>query len=133
MDYHGFRSVKDYERECARVGFTARRVPFQKDGEMYFALIVSPPKTGTSIEAWTLFTADETSQVLDGVISGGTMDPAKYLRNGVDVNYLGKLAAHGYYPVNPDSSAAEPAPAPALSLEIVDDGTGFSQFSLLPM
>ena len=28
MDYHGFRSVKEYEKECARVGFRSeeRRV-----------------------------------------------------------------------------------------------------------
>ena len=56
MEYHGFRSIKEYENECARVGFTTRRVPFRKDGEPYFALITTPPghPTGTSIESWTL-------------------------------------------------------------------------------
>lgn len=100
MEYHGFRSVKEYENECARVCFTTRRVPFHKNGEKYFALITTPPghPTGTSVEAWTLFDADETAQVLDGVI------------NGLDVNYLGKLAAHGYRPDEPQDS---PAPAPA--------------------
>lgn len=132
MDYHGFRSLKEYESECARVGFSTRRVPFHKGNEKYFALVTSPQKTGTSIEAWTLFTADETAVVLDGIISGGTMDPAKYMRDGLDVNYLGKLAAHGYYPDNPDE-AANPAPAPAPALEIVEDGTDFPQFSLLPL
>ena len=53
MDYHGFRSVKEYEKECARVGFSTRRIPFHKGNEKYFALVTSPPKTGTSIEAWT--------------------------------------------------------------------------------
>ncbi len=111
MDYHGFRSVKDYESECARVGFTTRRIPFHdNDGAAYFALVTSPPKTATSVEAWTLFTADEGRAVLDGIISGGMMDPAKYLRGGVDVNYLGKLAAHGYFP---DNAQDAPAPAPA--------------------
>lgn len=132
MDYHGFRSVKEYEKECARVGFSTRRIPFHKGNKKYFALVTSPPKTGTSIEAWTLFTADETAVVLDGIISGGMMDPAKYMRDGLDVNYLGKLAAHGYYPDSPDE-AANPAPAPAPSLEIVEDGTDFPQFSLLSM
>ena len=132
MDYHGFRSVKEYESECARVGFATRRIPFCKGNEKYFALITSPQKTATSIEAWTLFTADETAVVLDGIISGGMMDPAKYMRNGLDVNYLGKLAAHGYYPDSPDE-ATNPAPAPAPSLEIVEDGTDFPQFSLLSM
>ena len=130
MDYHGFRSVKEYEKECARVGFSTRRIPFHKGNEKYFALVTSPPKTGTSIEAWTLFTADETAVVLDGIISGGMMDPAKYMRDGLDVNYLGKLAAHGYYP---EEAAAKSAPAPAPALEIVEDGTDFPQFSLLSM
>lgn len=132
MDYHGFHSVKEYEKECARVGFSTRRVPFHKGNEKYFALVTSPQKTGTSIEAWTLFTADETAVVLDGIISGGMMDPAKYMRDGLDVNYLGRLAAHGYYPDNPEE-AATPVPAPAPALEIVEDGTDFPQFSLLPM
>lgn len=130
MDYHGFRSVNEYENECARVGFSTRRVPFRKGNEKYFALVTSPQKTGTSIEAWTLFAADETAVVLDGIISGGMMDPAKYMRDGLDVNYLGKLAAHGYYPDNSEE-AANPAPVPAPALEIVEDGTDFPQFSLL--
>lgn len=99
MEYHGFRSVKEYERECVRIGFKTRRVPFCKGDEKYFALITTPPghSTGTSVESWTLFNAGETEVVLEGVISGGTMDPAEYMRGGVDVNYLGKLAAHGYH------------------------------------
>ena len=101
MEYHGFRSIKEHENECARVGFTTRRVPFHKDGEPYFALITTPPghPTGTSIESWTLFTADETSQVLDDVI------------NGHDANYLGKLFAHGYRPDSPQALGDKAAPA----------------------
>ncbi|NCE63041.1 hypothetical protein D1159_00245 [Pseudoflavonifractor sp. 524-17] len=112
MEYHGFRSIKEYEIECARVGFTTRRVPFRKNDEKYFALITTPPghPTGTSVESWTLFTADESAQVLDGIISGGMMDPAKYMRDGLDVNDLGKLAAHGYRPDEPQDT---PAPASA--------------------
>ena len=140
MEFHGFRSIKEYEKECARVGFSTRRVPFRKDGEKYFALITGGPKTATSIETWHLFTADESKELLDGVISGGAFMHAEdneygpgYMQKGVDVNYLGKLAAHGYYPEIPDSSAAESAPVPVLPLEIVEDGTGFSRFSLLPV
>ena len=112
MEYHGFRSIKEYENECARVGFTTRRVPFHKGNEKYFALVTTPPghPTGTSTEGWTLFTADETAVVLDGIISGGTMDPSKYMRDGLDVNYLGKLAAHGYLPDNPQEAPAPAAP-----------------------
>ena len=132
MEFHGFRSIREYESECARVGFTTRRVPFHKGNEKFFVLITGGPKTATSIDPWHLFTADETAEVLDGIISGGIMDPAKYMRDGLDVNYLGKLAANGYYPDNPET-AAQIAQAPLPSLEIVDDGTGFAQFSLLPM
>ena len=31
MEYHGFRSVREYESECARLGFTTRRVPFHHE------------------------------------------------------------------------------------------------------
>lgn len=129
FDFHGFHSVREYEMECVRVGYTTHRVSFCKGSEKYFALVTTPPDhpTGTSIEAWTLFTADETAVVLDGIISGGMMDPAKYIRNGLDVNYLGKLAAHGYYP------AEKSAPDSAPTLKIVEDGTDFPQFSLLPI
>ena len=119
MDYHGFRSVKEYENECARVGFTTRRIPFRhKDGGKFFTLVTSPPKTATSVEAWTLVSADETAVVLDGVI------------NGLNANYLGKLAAHGYRPDNPEEITA-PLPAPAQ--EIIEDGADFFQLSLLPI
>ena len=132
FDFHGFHSLREYEAECARVGHATRRIPFRKGSEKYFALVTTPPghPTGTSIEAWTLFTADETAVVLDGIISGGMMDPAQYMRDGLDVNYLVKLAAHGYYP---EEAAAKSAPAPAPALEIVEDGTDFPQFSLLSM
>lgn len=100
MEYHGFRSIKEYENECARVGFTTRRIPFRKGDAPYFALITTPPghPTGTSVEAWTLFDAAETAQVLDGVI------------NGLDANYLCKLAAHGYHPDGPQHAPAPAAP-----------------------
>lgn len=112
MEYHGFRSIREYENECARVGFTTQRVPFHKGDDPYFALITTPPghPTGTSVESWTLFTADESARLLGGIISGSTMDSAKYLRDGLDVNYLGKLAAHGYLPDNPQDAPAPAAP-----------------------
>lgn len=51
MDYHGFRSLKEYENECIRLGFKTRRVPVCKNGETCFVLIITPPDhpTGTSI------------------------------------------------------------------------------------
>jgi len=113
MEYQGFHSISEYERECSRLSYKTRRVPFHdSNGGKFFALVTSCPghPTGTSVESWTLFTADETARVLDGIISGGTMDPAKYMRDGLDVNYLGKLAAHGYYPDEPHHA---PPPIPA--------------------
>lgn len=98
MQLNGFRSIQEYESECARLGFTTRRVSFHHEsGAACFALITSPPghPTGTSVECWSLFSADETRHLLDGVI------------NGHEANYLGKLAAHGYHP---DDPAAAPAP-----------------------
>lgn len=85
VEYHGYRSVREYERECARVGFQTRRVPFQKGGETYFVLITSPPRSGSSIEAWALFTIDENLLIMEGVI------------NGFEGNYLDKLADNGYH------------------------------------
>lgn len=98
MNYHGFHSIKEYESECARLGFTTRRIPFHKDGDPFFALITTPPghPTSTSVESWTLFTADGTAQFLSGII------------NGCNENYLGRLAAHGFHP-----DALQEAPPPA--------------------
>ena len=115
MEYHGFRSVREYESECARLGFTTRRVPYHHEsGAACFALITAPPghPTGTSIESWTLFDADETRQLLDGVI------------NGHGANYLGKLAAHGYRPDEP-AAAADPQPIPQPAAQLIDDSGQF--------
>ena len=101
MEYHGFRSISEYERECARLDFQTRRIPFHdSNGGNFFVLVTSCPghPTGTSVGSWTLFTADEGRAVLDGII------------NGLDANYLGKLAAHGFYPDNPQDA---PPPIPA--------------------
>jgi len=110
MEYQGFRSISEYERECARLSYKTRRVPFHDgNGGKFFALVTSCPghPTGTSVEAWTLFTADETARVLDGII------------DGLDVNYLGKLSAHGYYPDDPQD-----APPPALIVPEYPEGEG---------
>lgn len=103
MEYHGFRSISEYERECARLSYKTRRIPFHDNSNgKFFALVTSYPghPTGTSVESWALFTADETAQVLDGVI------------NGLDVNYLGKLAAHSYFLDEPQGTPAPVSAAP---------------------
>ena len=116
MQLNGFRSIQEYESECARLGFTTRRLPFHKGAFSCFVLVTSPPghPTSTSVDCWSLFSADETRQLLDGVI------------NGHEANYLGKLAAHGYYPDDPAAAAPVPqdipqaAPQPAALVD--DDG-----------
>lgn len=92
MMFNGFPSVAAYESECRRLGYATRRIPYERDGEKCFLLITSPPnKTATSVEAWTLFDASETKELLSGIVSNNA-DP------GTDVNCAGKLAAHGYFP-----------------------------------
>jgi hypothetical protein len=109
MEFNGFRSISQYESECARFGYTTRRVPFHGPEGACFVLFTAPPghPSGTSVQAWNLFTADETKELLDGVVSGGAFFKAHadergpgYIRDGLDVNFLGKLYAHGYYPDN---------------------------------
>ena len=115
MQYNGFRSIREYESECARLGFTTRRVPFHHESSAAcFALLTTPPghPTGTSVESWTLFDAGETRRLLDGVI------------NGHGANYLGKLAAHGYRPDDP-AAAADPQPIPRPAAQLIDDNGQF--------
>lgn len=86
MDFHGFSSIKEYEKECARLGFKTERVPFHKDKKMYFVLVTTPPNhpNGTSVEAWHLFTVDERREVLEGIVSDA---------------YIKDLAKNGYHQV----------------------------------
>ena len=81
--FNGFSNVHAYEQACANIGFTIERDKFVKDGEQFFALIITPPKTVSSISSWILFSENET------VIDGGII-------NGIDANYLGKLKAAGF-------------------------------------
>ena len=86
MMFNGFRTIAEYESECSKHGFATERVPCQRGDEQFFVLITRPRQgtLSTCIHTWHLFTADESAELLDGVI------------NGVDANYLGKLAAHGF-------------------------------------
>lgn len=85
MEFNGFRSIAEYESECKRLGYVTERVPFSREGKEYFALITGlAAPSASAIKTWHLFPADESAELLDGVI------------NGNDANYLGKLAAHGF-------------------------------------
>lgn len=128
MTFNSFSSVSAYEAECRRIGFTTERIPYRRGDQDCFLLITSPPKTPTSVSSWHLFTADESKELLSGIISGGNMDPQEYMRGGVDVNYTGKLAANGYFPADQTAPASKIIPFPVQSQP--DDPQPGSQISL---
>lgn len=102
MQFNGFRSIAEYERECVRLGYTTERVPFHNDSGKYFALVTYPPKRNdTSVGTWHLFADDESKEVLTGVISSERMQETGVCVDGVDINWIGTLAAHGYFPDEP--------------------------------
>ena len=112
MDFNGFSSVSAYEAECRRIGFTTERIPYRHGDQDCFLLITNPPPTPTSVSSWHLFTADESEELLNGIISGGSMDPQKYMRGGVDVNLTGKLTANGFFPADQPCPASKVIPFP---------------------
>lgn len=98
MEFNGFRSISEYESECRRLGYITQRIPFYRNGAEFFALLTSPPQqTATSCQSWHLFTADESTEILDGVIfpcervhplTREILPPGKTLDQ--------QLAAHGF-------------------------------------
>jgi len=97
MQFHGFSSIAAYERECSRTGFTTERQTYHKDGEDYLLLITRLAQpSGTSVDTWHLFTADETREVLSGIMPHGT-------------SAAGQLAQRGYF--SDETPAEDPAPA----------------------
>ena len=115
MQFHGFATIAEYERECARVGFTTERQSYHDaDGKGYMLLITRLAQpSSTSVDTWHLFTADETREVLSGVIRQGT-------------SAAGQLAQSGYFS---DDPAAAPAPAP-VELFTEDTGGDWQQYAL---
>ena len=98
MEFNGFRSISEYESECRRLGYTTQRIPFHRDGAEYFALVTGlAAQSSSSCQSWHLFTADESTEILDGVIfpcervhplTGEILPPGKTLDQ--------QLAAHGF-------------------------------------
>jgi hypothetical protein len=114
MQFHGFSSIAAYERECARTGFTTERQTYHKDGEDYLLLITRLAQpTSTSVDTWHLFTADETHEVLSGIMPQGT-------------SAAGQLVQHGYFSDDP----AADDPAPAVELYPEDTGGEWQQYAL---
>ena len=75
MSFNGFRSIAEYERECKRLGYATERIPFYRDNAEYFALVTGlAAPTPTSCKTWHLFTADESTEILDGVIFQNSAD-----------------------------------------------------------
>ena len=84
FDFHGFSSLKAYEKECARCGFKTRRVPVQKDGEPYFVFVLTSP-TGNGIETWYLFRSEFENPIMDGV--SGLTTPRDWLYDLMDMDF----------------------------------------------
>lgn len=115
MQFNGFASITAYERECARVGFTTERQTYHKSGEDYLLLITRLAQpSGTSVDTWHLFTADETREVLSGIIRQTGPSAAA------------QLAQSGYFSDTP----AEDALAPAVELYPEDTGGDWQQYAL---
>jgi len=123
MQFHGFASIAEYERETARFDRTTERQIWHKDGEDYLLLITrANHPSPAEVNTWYLFTADETREVLSGIIPN-----AEWLERtgGVDRNFTGLLAENGYFRDTP----ADAAPAP-VELYAEDAGGGWQQFAL---
>ena len=81
------QSLNTKTNVCALV-FQQNDTLFSRMEKIFFVLVTEPPtKTPTSVKSWHLFSMDEKLELMDGVI------------NGYDSNYLGKLAAAGYFPM----------------------------------
>lgn len=114
MQFNGFASITAYERECARVGFTTERQTYHKSGEDYLLLITRLAQpSGTSVDTWHLFTADETREVLSGIMPSGTSAAAQ-------------LSELGYI----SDAPADAAPAPAVELYPEDTDGDWQQYAL---
>lgn len=84
MEFQGFRSVSEYERECSRLGYSTRRESFTNGNENCFALITSARTSPSAVESWHLISEDETHEIMNGII------------DDIDANFLGKLEDAGY-------------------------------------
>lgn len=116
MQFNGFPSISAYESECARLGFITERRSFHNaDGNGFMLLITrSTTSSSTSVDTWHLFTADETREVLSGIIQ----------QTGPSAT--AQLAQSGYF----SDAPAEDAPAPAVELYPEDTGGDWQQFAL---
>ena len=128
MQFRGFSSIAEYERECERHGLHTERRAYHK-GEAGYMLMLTYSKTG--ITTWHLFTADESAEVLSGIVP----DAAWLARSGgVDRNFSGLLADCGYIPDDPPAEEGSDAPPetaePVLAACTVQEGDDWEQFAL---
>ena len=87
MGFHGLASVGEYEAAARSHGLRTRRIPFHRGRESFFALVTESAKSRPgAVKIWTLMTADESREIMSGVIDG------QYS------SYIGKLTKAGYYP-----------------------------------
>ena len=109
MKFNGFRSIAEYESECARLHYSTTRIPFHRGNEKYFILVTGSPNYGNkpgTVCSWHLFDIAETKELLDGIIDaeGAVKRVDKKigerlrLENGLDADFLGPLVANGFFP-----------------------------------
>ena len=123
MQFTGFASIPAYERECARFDLSTERRAYHKGDEKYFVLITRANHPGpTEVDTWHLFTADESAEIMRGIIPN-----ADWLKRtgGVDVNFTGLLSKNGYFPDGADA----PAPAEIYADVRIGDLQQFSFFA----
>lgn len=109
MKFNGFRSIAEYESECARLHYSTTRIPFHRGNEKYFILVTGSPNYGNkpgTVCSWHLFDIAETEELLDGIIDaegavkrvGKKIGERLRLENGLDADFLGPLVANGFFP-----------------------------------
>ena len=105
--YKGYRTIREYEADCAEAGHFAERVPFHRENERFFVLRVGQknpvPGSRYAVE-WNLFSENEREWLLNGAdLREADGSPAKgAMIGGENVNFLGVLAAYGYFPDDPE-------------------------------
>lgn len=148
MQYNGFRSIREYESECARLGFTTRRVVVTSSislasgqaQKLTHSAVPPLPTESASLgfggdpksEDYILLITTPPGHPTGTSIESWTLFDAGETRqlldgviNGHGANYLGKLAAHGYRP----DAAAVPQDAPQSTqqpaAQLIDDNGQF--------
>lgn len=117
MGFKGFRSVREYEAECARLGFPTERIPFHWGKDAFFVLVTGAPiPSDTAVKSWHLFHVGGEDEIMSGIVSDG-------------VAWMDALAAHGYFP---DETVEADAPGPDGAQDAQDAQAGKKRAVVIP-